>query len=122
MDQILICGLRVHTRHGLTAQEKSIGQELEIDLVLDCELSRPCQSDCPEDAISRRDLIALLTACLSEGSCNLMERVAQNAADAVLEQYPQVERVEVLLKQEQAPIYADYDCLAVRIRRGRKEK
>ncbi|MCI9576324.1 MAG: dihydroneopterin aldolase [Clostridiales bacterium] len=115
MDQIILKGLRVHTHHGITSQEKSMGQELEIDVTLDCDLSKPCVNDNPEDTISRKDLVKLVSDCLSEGSDNLMEYVAQETANAILRRYPQVVKVEIELKQAQAPIYADYDYLSVHI-------
>ena len=77
MDQIILKGLRVNTHHGMTHQEKSIGQELEIDVILDCDLSKPGASDNPEDTISRKELVKLISDCLSEGSDNLMEYVAK---------------------------------------------
>ena len=122
MDQIILKGLRVNTHHGMTHQEKSIGQELEIDVILDCDLSKPCASDNPEDTISRKELVKLISDCLSEGSDNLMEYVAQETVNAILHQYPQATKVEIELKQAQAPIYADYDYLSVRILRTRESK
>ena len=121
MDQIILKGLRVNTHHGMTHQEKSIGQELEIDVILDCDLSKPGASDNPEDTISRKELVKLISDCLSEGSDNLMEYVAQETANTILHQYPQAMKVEIELKQAQAPIYADYDYL-VRILRTRESK
>ena len=44
-----------------------------------------------------------------------MEYVAQETANAILRRYPQVVKVEIELKQAQAPIYADYDYLSVHI-------
>lgn len=122
MDQIILKGLRVNTHHGMTHQEKSIGQELEIDVILDCDLSKPGASDNPEDTISRKELVKLISDCLSEGSDNLMEYVAQETANTILHQYPQATKVEIELKQAQAPIYADYDYLSVRILRTRESK
>ena len=122
MDQIILKGLRVNTHHGMTHQEKSIGQELEIDVILDCDLSKPGASDNPEDTISRKELVKLISDCLSEGSDNLMEYVAQETANTILHQYPQATKVEIELKQAQAPIYADYDYLSVRILRTKRIK
>ena len=48
------------------------------------------------------------------------EAAAQVVADAVLDEYPLIEKVKVLLKKPEAPINADFEYVAVEIERARK--
>ena len=50
---------------------------------------------------------------------DLIERAAQVIADAVLDEYEDIFKVEVTLKKPEAPISADFDYVAVSITRER---
>ena len=115
MDQIIVKGLRVRGRHGLTDQEQTFGQEFEVDVVLDCDLQKPCASDDPADALDRTELVRLISRVIDGEHCDLAEHLAQRIADRLLETYPNVTRAEVLLQQPQVPIAGDFDYLGVKI-------
>ena len=51
---------------------------------------------------------------------DLIERAAQVVADAVLDEYPGVQCVEVTLCKPEAPMKGDFDTVGVRIQRGRR--
>lgn len=115
MDQIIIKGLRVRGRHGTTMQEMTFGQEFEVDITLDCDLSLPCQSDKEEDAPDKQGLIQCITRVIDGEHCDTPEHLAQRIADRLIDAYPQVQRVELLLQQPQAPIHGDFDYVGVKI-------
>ena len=115
MDQIIVKGLRVRGRHGMTAQEQTFGQEFEVDVVMDCDLQKPCASDAAEDAIDRAELVRLISRVIDGDHCDLAEHLAQRIADRILETYSGVTRVEILLQQPQVPIAGDFDYLGVKI-------
>ena len=51
----------------------------------------------------------------------MIERAAQAVCDAVLEDFPQVEEITVVLKKPQAPVKAEFDYMAVEITQHRRE-
>ena len=55
----------------------------------------------------------------TEKSYDLIERAAQVCADAILQEYPPVQKVEICLKKPQAPMSAVFDYVAVTICRER---
>lgn len=115
MDQIIIKGLRVRGRHGTTMQEMTFGQEFEVDAVLDCDLNAPCQSDSESDAVDKAGLIQCITRVIDGEHCDMPEHLAQRICDKLLESYPAVQRVELLLQQPQAPIHGDFDYIGIKI-------
>ena len=57
----------------------------------------------------------------TQASYDLIERAAQAVCDAVLEDFPQVEEITVVLKKPQAPVKAEFDYMAVEITQRRRE-
>ena len=55
-------------------------------------------------------------------SFDLIERAAQQVCDAVLEGYPQVEELTLVLKKPEAPIPEKFDYVAVEVTQRRKER
>ena len=49
----------------------------------------------------------------------MIEKAAQVVADAVLEEFPDIFKVDITLKKPEAPIKADFDYVAVTISRER---
>lgn len=115
MDQIIMKGLRVRGRHGTTTQELTFGQEFEVDLQLDLDLHKACESDKEEDTISKIELIHLVTRIIDGEHCDLPEHLANRIVDAIMKNYPCVKRVEILLQQPQIPIAADFDYVGIRL-------
>ena len=50
---------------------------------------------------------------------DLIERAAQVVSDAILDEYPDIFKVEITLKKPEAPIKADFDYVGVTITRER---
>ena len=116
-DQIIIKGLRARGRHGTTMQENTFGQEFEVDIIMDIDLRKPCETDDPEDVLVDRKELMQTVSRIIEGPehCDLPEHLAQKIADRLLEMYPVVTKIELILEQLQPPINGDFDYIAVRI-------
>lgn len=120
MDCIQIRGLRIFAYHGVNDEEKRDGQTFVLDLDLYTDLSLPCRTDRVEDTVSYSQVRKTVSRVMTERSYDLIERAAQVVADAVLEEYPSLDRVRITLGKPEAPMNADFDTVAVCIERGRK--
>lgn len=120
MDQILIRGLRVFAFHGVNPEEKQDGQLFIVDLTAMLDLQRACGSDRLEETVSYAKMIKTIRRVLQDGKNDLLEFTAQQIVDAVLEEYPMIQQVQIVLKKPDAPIQADFDYVAVELTRGRK--
>ena len=56
---------------------------------------------------------------MTEKKYNLLEKVAQITADAILEEYSDVSKVKIALKKPEAPMKADFSYVGVKIERER---
>lgn len=119
MDKIIIKDLKLYAYHGVHDEEKIQGQDFIFDITLYLDLSVPCSTDNVNDTVSYSEIIRTVRKVFLEEKYDLIEKAAQKVADAILKNYPQVCECEILLKKPDAPIKADFDYVAVEIRRAR---
>lgn len=122
MDTIHIKGLRLFAYHGVGAEEKRDGQTFVLDITLKADLSRARRSDDLEDTVNYAAVCQTVREAFTAQSFDLIERAAQKAVDAVLDGYPQVEEITLVLKKPEAPIPEEFDYVAVEVTQRRKER
>ena len=71
------------------------------------------------DTVSYAKVIKTVTKVVTEKKYNLLEKVAQITADAILEEYSDVSKVKITLKKPEAPMKADFSYVGVKIERER---
>ena len=121
MDTIHIKGLRLFAYHGVNPEEKRDGQTFVLDLRLGADLSQARRSDRLEDTVNYAAVVKAVRAAFTAQSFVLIERAAQAVSDAVLEGFPHVEEVSLLLQKPEAPVSAEFDYMAVEITQRREE-
>ena len=119
MDKISIKGLRLFAYHGVNPEEKENGQTFVIDMDYYVNIARACQMDSIEDTVSYARVVKTIRNAFCENKYDLIEKAAQVVADAVLEEFPDIFKVDITLKKPEAPIKADFDYVAVTISRER---
>lgn len=119
MDEIIINGLKIYAFHGVNPEEKEDGQNFVLDIIMRCDLSKPCLTDNIDDSVSYAKVAKTAARVFTSRKYDLLERAAQVTADAVLSEYPAVMSVTVTVKKPEAPMKADFDFVAVRITRSR---
>ena len=113
MGKIIVKGLRLKAYHGVNPEEKINGQMFELDITAELNFDKSTETDELSDTVSYSKIIKTVRAVFTEGSYNLIEYVAKKVATAVMTEYPQIDKVTVLLKKPEAPISADFDYVAV---------
>ncbi|WP_195985932.1 dihydroneopterin aldolase [Clostridium sp. D33t1_170424_F3] len=121
MDKIIIKGLRVFAYHGVNPEEKRDGQPFELDITAHCDLRKAGRTDDLNDTVSYAKMAKTAARVMTEQSDDLLERAAQRVADAILEEYPPIQKVDVLLKKPEAPVKLEFAYMAVSITRMRGE-
>lgn len=119
MDTIIVKGLKLFAYHGVNEEEKINGQNFILDIKVWLDLSVPCESDNVNDTVSYAKIIKKVRTVFTAEKYDLLEKAAQIVSDAVFEEFPEVVECEILLKKPEAPIKADFDYVAVAIRRKR---
>ncbi len=117
MDKITVKNLKIFAYHGVNPEEKENGQNFVIDLDYYLDLSAACRSDNLDDTVSYAKVVKTVTRAFTENTYDLIEKAAQTVADAVLETFSAIERVDITLKKPEAPVKADFEYMAVSISR-----
>ena len=85
MDEISLHGVRAYGRHGANPGERDHRQLFEIDLTAQIDLSRAAAQDDLADTLDYAALHARLVRIVATTSYSLLERLAADLVDAVLE-------------------------------------
>ena len=83
MDRITLRNLRVFTHVGCTSEERRVGQHLEIDVEFRLDLRKPGRSDKIHDSIDYAKATLLVKNAIDGVEANLLETIAERAADAL---------------------------------------
>lgn len=118
-DRIELTGLRVRGYHGVFAHERFRGQEFLVDMTVWADLRPAAASDDIADTIDYAALAERAIEIVGGEPRNLIETVAGEVADAVMDD-TRVLGVEVTIHKPHAPIDADFADVAVVARRSRK--
>ena len=119
MDKILIRDLKIFAYHGVNPEEKEDGQHFVFDIDMNVNMTKACHSDNVDDTVSYAKVIKTVTRVVTEEKYDLLERVAQVTADAILGEYPDIFSVHITLKKPEAPMKADFGWVGVEIFRER---
>ncbi len=120
MDKIYINGLTLKGYHGVLDFEKEQGQNFILDITATLDFSGARLSDDLNDTVSYADMIETIKNVFLSEKNDLIERVAERVAVALLENYKKIESITVLLKKPDAPIEAEFEFVAVEITKTRE--
>lgn len=119
MDKITVKGLKIFAYHGVNPEEKRDGQNFILDIDYFLDLEKACKTDCLDDTVSYAKVVKTILSVFCAQSYDLIEKAAQVTADAILNEYEKIQKVEITVKKPEAPINADFDYTAVTITRER---
>lgn len=116
-DSVLIEGLAVETVIGVYDWERSVTQQILIDLDMAWDNRAPGQSDDVTDALDYAAVSERVTRCLQELKPKLLERAAEVLADLLMKEFG-VEQLTLILRKPGA--VPEARSVGVRIERGSK--
>ncbi len=103
-DRIQIKGMKFFGRHGVTEDEQSLGQRIEVDVEVEVDLEPSGRSDDPKLTVDYA-LVYELTKQVVEGeSVRLLETLGQRIADILIDKLG-VDSVWVKVAKPNPPIH-----------------
>lgn len=118
-DKIVIEGLKVYGRHGVSPRERDEGQDYLIDVECGLDATRAAASDHLQDTVDYSELIRSIREVVGGESFYLLEALGEAvAAQAMV--YPMIETVRVAIFK---PALAgdDLKAVGVVVERSRNE-
>ncbi len=121
MYDIIIKDLKIFAFHGVNEEEKINGQDFIIDAIVKVNNDLESLDDNIENTISYSKLIRLINSVMISKSYDLIESVAYAIEQEIFNKYDSVNEIELTIKKPRAPIKADFDYVAVRIKNVRSD-
>ena len=113
MEKIIIKGLKLFAYHGVNPEEKVDGQNFVLDITATLNADSAKKSDNVDDTVSYAKIIKTARAVFTERSYDLIEVAANKVGLAIMEDFPKLDSVTILLMKPEAPIKADFQYVAV---------
>ncbi|MGN1165003.1 MAG: 2-amino-4-hydroxy-6-hydroxymethyldihydropteridine diphosphokinase [Lachnospiraceae bacterium] len=117
MDEIKIDNLEIFARHGVFPEERKLGQKFLVSCVLYLDTHRAGITDSLEESVNYGTVCHLIKTQMEEKTFQLIEAVAENLAQAILEFDERICKVDVEIKKPWAPIGLSVDTVSVKISR-----
>ncbi len=118
-DLIQISGIRSFGFHGVFEEERKNGQEFFVDLLFHKDLSQASKSDDLRDTLDYSLACELVVKVIQSGPYSLIERLAGEIANQLLNEFDDFEKVEVTVHKPMAPISVQVRDIAVTVERSR---
>lgn len=113
MDKIIVKGLKLFAYHGVNPEEKVDGQNFVLDITAELDTKKAQYSDNVDDTVSYAKIIKTVRAVFTEKSYDLIEAAANRVGVAVMQTYPEISSVTVILMKPEAPVKAEFEYVAV---------
>lgn len=115
MGQIHLQQMEFYAYHGHLDEEQIVGNKFLVDLKLDTNMSKPCQSDCLEDAVDYQKAYQLVEQEMKQ-TARLLEHVAQRILNALKSAFShQLEQITVTISKLNPPVGGKVDRVSVTV-------
>lgn len=116
-DKIKIRNLEVFGKHGVFKEENTLGQKFLINATLYTDTRKAGKTDTLTDSIHYGDICHFMTEFMREHTFKLIESVAEQLAEALLLEVPNLCGIDLEIKKPWAPIGLPIETVSVEISR-----
>lgn len=114
-DRITLTGVRARGRHGVLPEERVLGQEFVVDLVLHLDLGRAAATDDLAATVSYAEVAETVHELVTGEPHDLVETLAGRIGARLLEDHLLLESVDVTVHKPSAPIAVPFGDVAVSV-------
>lgn len=108
--------------HGVKSEENSLGARFEVDIEMYSDLNEAITTDKLEFTINYNDVYHLVETTVTARKFYLIEALAGEISQRLLQQYPSLEKVNVCVRKPNAPIKGVLDYVEVEIEQARGDQ
>ena len=112
MNWIELKGMTFHSFHGVSAQERKVGNIYTIDLRFELDIWKAVETDCLNDTVNYASVYAIVKEEMTIPS-NLIEHVAHRIIRHIRTDFPQIKAIEIRLAKQNPPFGGDIREVAV---------
>ena len=111
---IFLDSIRLYAFHGVMEQERRVGGWFTVSVRVQYDISRALATDSVSDTLSYADVLQVVKREMAVPS-QLLEHVAGRIARAVINEFPGVEAVKIVLVKQNPPMGANCDGAGVEL-------
>lgn len=115
---VQIRGLSVYAHHGITAEERALGQRFTFDIDVTIDDCTACRSDEIDDAVDYSAIIAVVVEVATNFRFRLLEALAEAVCLELLAEFP-VDRVRLSVGKPAPAIEHTVGIACVQVERTR---
>lgn len=119
MDKLIINGLEIWARIGVTPAEREVGQWLVATVEVGCDLAPAGKSDDLNDTLSYAEIAGAVHEVGSTTTCQLLEYMAEQMSSAILNRFSGAAWVRLQLVKRPPPVGIPMVSAGVEIYRER---
>jgi dihydroneopterin aldolase len=119
MDIIRLNNMIFYAHHGYYQAERELGQKFEVDVELECDVSKAILSDSLHDTINYRDVFTRVNEVFNSYKFTLLESLADKIAQDILHQFP-IHSIRIRVRKPQVPLNGFLDNVEVDIHRSQQ--
>ena len=116
MDRIRLVNMTFYGYHGVSEAEKETGRRYEVDCELAIDLAEAGKTDQLTNTIDYTAVFDIIADIVENKSFSLLEGLALNLAEAVLDNFPIIE-VTIRVRKLIPPISGHVDFIEVEVTR-----
>ena len=118
-DSITLENMAFFGFHGTKPSEGELGGRFFVDVVMHADLSKPGRTDKLADTVDYERAFAIVRDHVEGKRFKLLEALAQNIADALLDAFKPLAQVEVRVRKPGVPIRGILDYTEIEVVRDR---
>ncbi|MFR0592972.1 dihydroneopterin aldolase [Limosilactobacillus mucosae] len=115
MGRIRINNMKFHTYNGVFAEEKKLGQKLEIDIDMQYPIEKRVLHDDLNETVSYADVYDTIKDFVTTHSFDLIESVANELLKKILADYSMLEKVTLRIRKYSVPIDGVFDNVEIEV-------
>ncbi|TSA31855.1 MAG: dihydroneopterin aldolase [Porphyromonadaceae bacterium] len=119
MGLIRIEQMEFYSFHGCFEEERIVGNRFIVDLDMETDMSRACETDKIGDALNYQTAYDLIKEEMKTNSY-LLEHIAYRILDTLFRNFPQLEKASVKVSKMNPPLGGKIKSVSVEISRSRQ--
>ena len=112
MNWIELKGMIFHAFHGISQQERKVGNTYTVDLKFELDIEKAAETDNLKDTVNYASVYALVKEEMAIPS-NLIEHVTNRIVRHIRTDFPQIKTIEIRLAKQNPPFGGDIREAAV---------
>lgn len=113
LTKLCIQNAEYYSYHGVRSEERTLGGKYEVDLEMYYDAREAIINDNVANALNYEEALFCVTEVISGDNYHLIETIASEILDMVLDRFPECKKATVRLRKMSVPMKRVIGCIEV---------